>query len=112
MNLCYLKNILFFKNRYFLYFLSFIILIILTLFPFLIVIKKLFSKEMTYFLVVLCLLVQVVVHIKIFFHLNFSNKHKWNLISMIFSFLIITIILLGSYWVMKHLNYHISSLMI
>ncbi|XBC39132.1 MAG: cytochrome o ubiquinol oxidase subunit IV [Buchnera aphidicola (Nurudea shiraii)] len=94
------------KNQYFFYILNFLILSILTIFPFFLVWKKLFSKEITYFLIVLCLVFQVFIHFKFFFHLNYFNEHKWNLISIIFSFLIIMIILIGSYWIMSNLNHN------
>ncbi|ANF17180.1 hypothetical protein XW81_02135 [Buchnera aphidicola (Schlechtendalia chinensis)] len=102
-----LRKVLNSKSKYLFQFLKFLTLIILTILPFFLVIKQIFFKELTYFLVTLCLMIQVLIHIKYFLHLNFSKKYKWNIISIVFTFLISIIIFFGSYWVMKNLNHNL-----
>ncbi|XBC44261.1 MAG: cytochrome o ubiquinol oxidase subunit IV [Buchnera aphidicola (Schlechtendalia peitan)] len=109
MNYCHIRNTSCFFKKYFLYIINFVILIILTVLPFMLVIRKFFSKEITLILILLCLIIQVLIHIKFFLHLNLSNKYKWNVISIIFAFVISTIILSGSYWVIKSLNHNMYS---
>ncbi|XBC42191.1 MAG: cytochrome C oxidase subunit IV family protein [Buchnera aphidicola (Meitanaphis elongallis)] len=107
MNFSYLKNILTFRNKYFFYILNLIILTTLTILPFVVVIQKIYSKKIISFIVVLCLIIQVCIHIRLFLHLNVSDNYKWNVVSMLFSFSVILTILLGSYWVMNNLNHNI-----
>lgn len=109
MSFSYLKNILIFRSKYFFYILNFIMLTILTIIPFLVVIEGTYSKIITSFIVIFCLIFQVLVHIKSFFYLDFSYEYRWNMISIIFAFLIIIIILFGSHWIMTNLNHHVHN---
>lgn len=99
-----------FKNQYVYYIVLLIVLSLLTFFPFFLVIEKVFSKNISYFLVMLCLITQVLLQVKFFLHLGFSISEKWRTISMIFTVIISIIILSGSIWIMKNLNNHLCFL--
>ena len=53
------------------------------------------------FLAVLQLLVQLI----FFLHLGEEKKPRWNLTSLLFASMVIIIIVFGSLWIMKNLNY-------
>lgn len=77
--------------------------IILTIIPFFMVFKKYnFSK----YLIVLCALIQTIVHLICFLHINDkTNKNFfWNECILLFSIIIIFITLTGSIYIMFNLN--------
>lgn len=96
-----------FKNSIFFYILIFIFSLILSFFPFYIVIYNIFSKNYLYFFITLCCFVQVLMHILFFLHLNDFNKNYWNLFSIIFTCTVISIILIGSIWIMRNINHYV-----
>lgn len=50
--------------------------------------------------------VQLVVQLVFFLHLGSESKPRWNLISFLFMFLVLVIIVGGSLWIMANLNYN------
>jgi len=48
--------------------------------------------------------VQMVVHMVYFLHMTPSAEGGWNMMAMIFTLIIVLITLIGSMWVMYHLN--------
>ncbi|MFH2641359.1 cytochrome o ubiquinol oxidase subunit IV [Klebsiella aerogenes] len=55
--------------------------------------------------VIACAVVQVLVHLVYFLHLNASSEMRWNLAAIVFSAVIIFIIITGSLWIMWNLNH-------
>lgn len=49
-------------------------------------------------------ILQMLVHLHFFLHLDRSSKQRWNLITLVFSALLIFIFVGGSIWVMATLN--------
>lgn len=49
-------------------------------------------------------IVQIVVHVVCFLHLDTRSEGGWTLISFVFTAVIVTIVLGGSLWIMFHLN--------
>ena len=49
-------------------------------------------------------ILQMLVHLHFFLHLDRSSKQRWNLITLVFSVLLIFIFVGGSIWVMVTLN--------
>ncbi|MFV0436466.1 MAG: cytochrome o ubiquinol oxidase subunit IV [Desulfopila sp.] len=49
-------------------------------------------------------ILQMLVHLHYFLHLDRSSKQRWNLITLLFSLLLIVIFVGGSIWVMVTLN--------
>jgi cytochrome o ubiquinol oxidase subunit IV len=49
-------------------------------------------------------ILQIFVHLHFFLHLDRSSKQRWNLITLVFSVLLIFIFVGGSIWVMVTLN--------
>ena len=50
-------------------------------------------------------IVQILVHLHYFLHLDLSSEKRWNVLSLLFTFLIMTIFVGGTLWVMYTLNY-------
>lgn len=48
--------------------------------------------------------VQIVVHLVYFLHMNTSSEERWNLVALLFTAMIIAIVVVGSLWIMYNLN--------
>ena len=48
--------------------------------------------------------IQIIVHMIYFLHMNGRSEGGWNLLSLIFTIVLVVITLSGSLWVMYHLN--------
>jgi cytochrome o ubiquinol oxidase operon protein cyoD len=51
-------------------------------------------------------MVQVVVHMVCFLHMNRKSEHGWTLLALLFTALLLVIVLSGSIWVMHHLDHN------
>ena len=86
---------------------GFILSVILTAIPFWLVMAKVLpSPKMTGFVILGFAAVQMVVHMVYFLHMNAKSEGGWNLLSLIFTTLLVGIVLSGSIWVMYHLNHN------
>jgi len=83
-----------------------ILSIILTVIPFAMVMTGGFSGGLTLAVILLCLVAQVLVQLVFFLHMNGSSEQTWNTVSGIFIVLIVMIVVLGSIWIMQHLNHN------
>jgi cytochrome o ubiquinol oxidase operon protein cyoD len=87
------------------YMIGFIASVILTVIPFSLVMTDVFSSQnMTIVIILGLALVQIVVHMMYFLHMNFHSEGGWNMLSLIFTLLLVFITLAGSLWVMYHMN--------
>lgn len=86
------------------YITGFILSVILTIIPYTFVVKHILTGNTLIIAVVLCAALQLIVQLIYFLHLDFSPKQQWNLISFTFTFLILVILVIGSLWIMYHLN--------
>ncbi len=87
------------------YMIGFLLSIFLTAIPFWLVMAKVFSSPMTTTWVILAFaVVQIFVHMVYFLHMNFESQGGWNMLSLIFTLILVFIALLGSLWVMHHLD--------
>ncbi|MFW2345133.1 MAG: cytochrome o ubiquinol oxidase subunit IV, partial [Brevundimonas mediterranea] len=48
--------------------------------------------------------VQIVVHMIYFLHMNSKSEGGWTMLALIFTIIVVVIALSGSLWVMYHLN--------
>lgn len=84
--------------------------IILTVIPFWLVITRNFFPYTSVLIVILtCAILQIIVHLRYFLHIDFSIQQRWNLFSLIFSINIIAIFVIGSLWIMWNLNYNMMT---
>ena len=56
--------------------------------------------------VIVTAVVQLLVHLVCFLHMNSSSEERWNLVAFIFTVLIIAIVVVGSIWIMWNLNHN------
>jgi cytochrome o ubiquinol oxidase operon protein cyoD len=87
------------------YLTGFVLAVILTAIPFWLVMGKVFSTSSTTALVVMAFaVVQIVVHMVYFLHMNTRSEGGWSMLALIFTVVLVVITLSGSIWVMYHLN--------
>jgi cytochrome o ubiquinol oxidase subunit IV len=87
------------------YMTGFILSVILTAIPFwLVMAGALDSKLLTAVIVMGIGVVQIVVHMVYFLHMNPRSEGGWTMMALIFTLIIVGIALAGSLWVMHHLN--------
>lgn len=87
------------------YMIGFIASVILTAIPFWLVMGDVLSSRSATVVVILGFaLVQILVHMIYFLHMNFHSEGGWNMLSLIFTVVLLFITLAGSLWVMYHMN--------
>ena len=87
------------------YTIGFVLSIILTAIPFWLIMAKVIpSSGMAAFVVLAFAVVQIVVHMVYFLHMNPRSEGGWTLMALIFTLIIVGIAIAGSLWVMHHLN--------
>ncbi|MGS0755114.1 cytochrome o ubiquinol oxidase subunit IV [Roseateles sp. GG27B] len=87
------------------YLIGFFLSVVLTAIPFWLVMAKVLPTSGLTALVVLGFaMVQIVVHMIYFLHMNTKVEGGWSLLALLFTGVLVLIMLSGSIWVMYHLN--------
>ena len=87
------------------YLTGFILSVVLTAIPFgLVMFKVLPTSGITALVVLGFAMVQIVVHMIYFLHMNTRVEGGWSLLALLFTAVLVLIMLSGSIWVMYHLN--------
>ncbi len=87
------------------YLIGFGLSVVLTAIPFWLVMAHVLpTATATVFTVMGFAAVQVVVHVIYFLHLDTKVEAGWNLMALAFTLVVVAIALVGSVWVMYHLN--------
>ena len=87
------------------YMLGFVLSVVLTAIPFWLVMSgALPSKQITALVIMAFAVVQIVVHMIYFLHMNTRSENGWSMMALIFTIVMVVIALSGSLWVMSHLN--------
>ncbi|MFM2475637.1 cytochrome o ubiquinol oxidase subunit IV [Celerinatantimonas sp. MCCC 1A17872] len=87
------------------YLVGFVLAVILTVIPFYLVMNLSMSKVATLYTIFAFAVVQIVVHLKYFLHLNFTTETgRLNTISFLFSALIIGLVVGLSLWIIFSAN--------
>ncbi|MGE4410350.1 MAG: cytochrome o ubiquinol oxidase subunit IV [Sphingomonadales bacterium] len=87
------------------YLIGFFLSVVLTAIPFWLVMNDVIAdKGTTAVIIMVFAAVQVVVHMIYFLHMNGKAEGGWTLMAMLFTILLVVIVLVGSMWVMYHLN--------
>jgi cytochrome o ubiquinol oxidase operon protein cyoD len=84
---------------------GFFLSVVLTAAAFALVMSGAFSPPATLFGIVGAALVQIVVHLHYFLHLDSSSAARWNILALLFTLLIMTLFVGGTLWIMYNLNY-------
>ncbi|MDH6267507.1 cytochrome o ubiquinol oxidase operon protein cyoD [Rhizobium sp. SG_E_25_P2] len=88
------------------YMTGFVLSVILTAIPFYVVMADVFGdNKLAAGLVIMGFaVVQIVVHMIYFLHMNLKSEGGWTFMALVFTLLLVVIALTGSLWVMHHLN--------
>ena len=86
------------------YLIGFVLSVVLTVIPFWIVMTGNFSKATTFYSVIALAVVQIVVHLKYFLHLDFSIRGRLNTFAFLFTALIIVMVVGLSIWIIYSAN--------
>lgn len=88
------------------YLFGFVLSLILTFASFAVVGKRLFTDVHMYIALAVLAILQLFVQVVFFLRVNTSPEGRWNLMSFLFTLLIILVIVTGSFWIMWNLNYN------
>ncbi len=84
---------------------GFVLSVVLTAIPFWLVMAHVIVDSRVAALVVMGFgLVQIVVHMVYFLHMNTKSEGGWTMLALIFTVVMVVITLAGSTWVMYHMN--------
>lgn len=87
------------------YMTGFILSVILTAIPFWLVMAKVIpDNKVTTVIVLGFAVVQLLVHMIYFLHLDTTSEGGWNMLALIFTAMLLVIMFSGSLWVMYHMN--------
>lgn len=87
------------------YLTGFVLAIVLTLIPFALVMSGAASPGATLVGIFSAAVVQILVHLHYFLHLDASSAARWNLMAAIFTLIILALFVGGSLWIMYNLHY-------
>jgi cytochrome o ubiquinol oxidase operon protein cyoD len=91
---------------------GFVLSVILTAIPFWLVMGEVIAdKQVTAVLIMGLGLVQIVVHMIFFLHMDTKSEGGWNMMALLFTVVLVLIALSGSLWVMHNLNSYMMPLM-
>lgn len=88
------------------YVIGFILSVVLTVIPFAALMFDLFTPVLTLVVILVCAVAQIFVQLIFFLHMNSSSEQLWNTTSAVFTVLIVAIVVVGSIWIMEHLNHN------
>ena len=87
------------------YMTGFVLSVILTAIPFILVMSGgLESRAMTALVVLLFAVIQIVVHMVYFLHMDLHAEGGWTVISLVFTLIVLIICLAGTIWVMHNMD--------
>ncbi len=84
---------------------GFVLSLMLTAIPFALVMRGAWSASAALAAIFSAGLVQILVHLHYFLHLDASSAARWNVLAMIFTLLIMALFVGGTLWIMSTLNY-------
>ena len=87
------------------YVIGFVLSVILTGIPFILVMSGGFeSRAMTAIIVLLFAVAQIIVHMVYFLHMNFRVEAGWSMITLVFTLTVLIICVAGTLWVMHNMD--------
>lgn len=87
------------------YMTGFLLSVVLTAIPFALVMTDVIADaRITAGIITAMALVQIVVHMVYFLHMNAKSENGWTLMALIFTVIMVVIAISGSLWVMYHMN--------
>jgi len=95
-------------NAYRSYVLGFVLSVVTTLIAYLLVVNNVMPTQALIYTVLAIAVVQLVVQVIFFLHIG-RGSH-WKLITFIFTVLVVAIVVIGTVWVMNHLNHEMMDM--
>ena len=87
------------------YMTGFVLSVILTAIPFWLVMGNVLNDTLKTSIVIMALAaVQIVVHMIYFLHMNTKSEGGWTFLALVFTLTLVVITLVGSIWVMYHMD--------
>ena len=86
------------------YLIGFALSVVLTAIPFWLVMAGVLAPQLTGLIITAFAVVQIVVHMVYFLHMDTKSEGGWNMLALIFTLVLVVITLAGSLWVMYHMN--------
>jgi len=80
--------------------------VVLTVVPFGIIMLDIMSGTPAVAVILVCAIAQVMVQLVFFLHMNTSSEQLWNTTSAMFIVVLVAIVIVGSIWIMAHLNHN------
>ena len=87
------------------YLTGFVLSLILTAMPFALVMNGTVSSSAILAGIFSAGIVQILVHLHYFLHLNTSSEARWNVLALMFTLAIMVLFVGGTIWIMSSLNY-------
>jgi cytochrome o ubiquinol oxidase subunit IV len=84
---------------------------VLTAIPFWMVMSQTVSARTVSAGIATAAIVQIMVHLVFFLHMNGSSGQRWNLVAFLFAVLVVVILVGGSFWIMSHLHHNMMPMM-
>ena len=84
---------------------GFVLSLILTAIPFALVMSGALSSSVTLAAIFSAGIAQILAHMHYFLHLDTSSAESWNVLALMFTFVIIALFVGGSIWIMYDLYY-------
>ncbi|WP_323155638.1 cytochrome o ubiquinol oxidase subunit IV [Pseudomonas alvandae] len=88
------------------YLTGFVLSVILTVIPFALVMYPTLPKPVTAGVVAIFAVIQLVVHLIYFLHLNFTPHQRWNVTALVFSTVVIALLVGLSLWIMYSVHHN------
>jgi cytochrome o ubiquinol oxidase operon protein cyoD len=88
------------------YLIGFALSVILTAIPFALTMMKVLPSQMLVPVILILGVVQILVHLHYFLHMDTSSSQVWNNAAFVFTAIILGILIIGTIWVMTHLNHN------
>src|SRR4051812_22753457 len=88
-----------------------VLALVLTAVPFWMVMSRAVSVPIVAAGIATTAIVQIMVHLVFFLHMNGSSGQRWNLVAFLFAVLVVVILVAGSLWIMNHLNHNVMPMM-
>ncbi|WP_420991584.1 cytochrome o ubiquinol oxidase subunit IV [Cupriavidus sp. 30B13] len=88
------------------YVIGFVLAVILTVIPFRLVMGGSLDAGTTLAVILGLAVVQIVVHLVYFLHMDRSSEQRWNVMALAFTALILVIVVAGSLWIMHNMNHN------
>jgi cytochrome o ubiquinol oxidase subunit IV len=87
---------------------GFILSVALTAIAFALVMYGPLSRTATVAAILAAAVVQIMVHLHYFLHLDASSRARWNVLALLFALLIMVLVVGGTLWIMAHLQYRLG----